>query len=86
METRWAVSIEDIVYTLISAGLMCFIIVWMVSVLIAGNKNYNSDLHTPGPTNSLSASPPQVEIYSHSHPLVPQQYRQALNIHPLKVL
>ena len=86
MEGKWGISFEDLVYLIISAGLVCLIITWMLSVLLVSKKSYDYKLLTP-PSNSLiSESLPQKEIESHSTPVASQQLTHTLNIHPLKVM
>ena len=86
MESRWIISFEDTVYLIISAGLFCLIITWMLSVLLVSKRSYDYELlHTP----SISLIPEsllQKGIESHSPPSVSQQFTHALNIHPLKVV
>ena len=42
MKSRWGISIEDLVYLAISAGLICLFIAWILSTLPSSDKSYNS--------------------------------------------
>ena len=86
MESRWVISFEDIVYLVLSGGLVCLIIIWMFSGLLVSKESYDFEPLSP-PSNSLiSESIPQIEIEHHSPPFESQQSTHALNIHPLKVV
>ena len=48
MESKWVIRFEDLVYLIISAGLFCLIITWMLSVLLVSKKSYDYELlNTP---------------------------------------
>ena len=86
MESKWVINFEDSVYLIISAGLLCLIISWMLSVLLVSTNSFDFELLTPPSKSVISESHPQREIESHTPPIEPQQFEQSLNIHPLKVI
>ena len=86
MESKWVIDFEDTVYLIISAGLLCLIISWMLSVLLVSNNSYNYELLNIPSTSLISESLPQKGIESHTPPIVSQQSTHSLNIHPLKVM
>ena len=86
MESKWVISFEDIVYLILSGGLVCLIITWMFTGLLVSKESYDLEPLT-SPSNSLiSESIPQIEIENHSPPIESQRSPHALNIHPLKVV
>ena len=86
MESKWEISFEDIVYLIISAGLFCLIISWMLSVLVISTESYNYEILNTPSSGSVSESLAQQAIENQAPPIVSQQFTQTLNIHPLKVL
>ena len=86
MESKWVINFEDIVYLIISAGLFCLTVTWMLSVLLVSKESYDYKILST-PSNSLiPESLPQKRSESHSPPVVSQHFTHALNIHPLKVV
>ena len=79
MKSRWGISIEDLVYLVISAGLICLFIAWIISTLPSSDKSYNSiSFDTPSISKTTeSLSQKGVKKYS-----PPTESRQV--IHPLK--
>ena len=86
MESKWAINFEDSVYLIISAGLLCLIISWMLSMLLVSKKSFDYELLNPPSTSLISESLPQKGIESHAPPSEPMQFEHSLNIHPLKVI
>ena len=86
MESKWVIRFEDLVYLIISAGLFCLIITWMLSVLLVSKKSYDYELLNTPSKSLTSESLPQKGNESHSLPIVSQQFTHTLNIHPLKVM
>ena len=86
MESKWAIDFEDTVYLIISAGLLCLIISWMLSVLLVSTQSFDYEvLNTPS-KSLVSESLPQKGIESHTLPSEPLQFEHSLNIHPLQVI
>ena len=86
MESKWVISFEDIVYLILSGGLVCLIITWMFSSLLVSKENYDYEPLTPPSKSFMPESLPQIEIEYHSPPTMPQKSTDALHIHPLKVV
>ena len=86
MESKWEVNFEDTVYLIISAGLLCLIISWILSVLLITKRSFDYEFLNNPSENPISESVPQQEIESRAPPSVPQQFTPSLNIHPLEVL
>ena len=85
-ESKWVINFEDSVYLIISAGLLCLIIIWMLSVLLVSKQRYDFRLFNTPSNSSISESLSPEGIENRSPPIVPQQGTQSLNIHPLKVM
>ena len=86
MESKWAINFEDSVYLIISVGLLCLIISWMLSVLLVSKKSFDYELLDAPSKSLISESGPPKGIDSRSPPGEPPQIEHSLNIHPLKVI
>ena len=86
MESKWVINFEDIVYLIISAGLFCLIISWVLSVLLINKNSFNYELLTNPSSSSISESLPQKAMKSDAPPIASQQSANSLNIHPLEVM
>ena len=86
MESKWEVNFEDTVYLIISAGLLCLIISWILSVLLVTKRSFDYEFLTSPSESPISESVPQQVVESRAPPSVSQQKTYSLNIHPLEVL
>ena len=81
MKSRWGISIEDLVYLAISAGLICLFIAWILSTLPNSDKSYNSKSFDTPSISKKTESLAQKGVKKYSPPTVSRQV-----IHPLKVI
>lgn len=81
MKSRWGISIEDLVYLVISAGLICLFIAWIISTLPSSDKSYNSKSFDTPSISKTTESLAQKGVKKYSPPTVSRQV-----IHPLKVI
>jgi len=81
MKSRWGISIEDIVYLAISAGLICLFIAWILSTLPSSDESYGSKSFNTPSISITTESLAQKGIKKYSPPSVSRQV-----IHPLKVI
>ena len=86
MESKWEINFEDSVYLIISAGLLCLMIIWMLSLLIISTQSFDFRWFNTPSNSSISESLSPEKIETRTPPIVPQQDTQSLNIHPLKVM